>query len=102
MKTGIFQVYLSIFIFEKNKIVKFLVRNFLVKYQYILEGYDKDWSPPSNKSSASFGNIYEGTYTFKLKARSPEGVWSEPVTYTFRVLPNVAEVFSVIGDQSLS
>lgn len=35
----------------------------------------------------SFGNIYEGTYTFKLKARSPFGVWSEPVTYVFKVLP---------------
>ncbi len=62
-------------------------RNFLVKYQYMLEGYDKDWSPPDNKSSASFGNINSGTYTFKLKAQSPEGVWSQPVSFTFKVLP---------------
>ena len=62
-------------------------RNFLVKYQYMLEGYDKDWSPPDNKSSANFGNIYSGTYTFKIKAQSPDGVWSEPVSYTFKVLP---------------
>ena len=26
-------------------------------------------------------------YTFKLKAQSPDGVWSEPVIYTFKVLP---------------
>ena len=62
-------------------------RNFLVKYQYMLEGYDKDWSPPDNKSSANFGNIYAGTYIFKLKAQSPEGVWSKTVSYTFKVLP---------------
>jgi len=62
-------------------------RNFLVRYQYILEGNDNDWSPITEKTSATFGNIFEGTYTFKLKARSPEGVWSEPVTYTFKVLP---------------
>ena len=62
-------------------------RNFLVRYQYKLEGYDKEWSPVTQKTSATFGNIYEGTYTFKLKARSPEGVWSEPVEYTFKVLP---------------
>jgi signal transduction histidine kinase len=62
-------------------------RNFLVKYQYMLQGYDKDWSPPSNVSSASFGNIHEGTYTFKLKALSPDGIWSKPVEYTFKVLP---------------
>ena len=62
-------------------------RNFLVRYQYILEGYDNDWSPLTEKTSATFGNIHEGTYTFKLKARSPEGVWSDPITYTFKVLP---------------
>lgn len=62
-------------------------RAFLVNYQYILEGYSKSWSPVSNRTDASFGNIDEGTYTFKLKAQSPQGTWSVPVTYTFRVLP---------------
>jgi len=62
-------------------------RPYLVKYQYILEGYDDDWSPVTNKTSATFGNIFEGTYTFKLKACSPDGVWSEPIIYTFKVLP---------------
>jgi len=62
-------------------------RHFLVRYQYILEGYDRDWSPVTDKTSTTFGNIHEGVYTFKLKARSPDGVWSQPVTYTFKVLP---------------
>ena len=62
-------------------------RNFLVRYQYILEGYDNEWSPLTEKTSATFGNIHEGTYTFRLKARSPEGIWSKPTTYTFKVLP---------------
>lgn len=60
---------------------------YLVNYQYMLEGYDKDWSPVLQKTSASFGHISEGTYTFKLRAQSPEGVWCKPVTYTFKVLP---------------
>jgi len=59
----------------------------LVKYQYMLEEYDEDWSPISNKTSASFGNIYEGTYKFKLKACSPDGIWSNPIVYSFKVLP---------------
>ena len=62
-------------------------RNFMVRYQYILEGYDKEWNPVTEKNSASFGNISEGTYKFKLKARSPEGIWSEPIVYSFKVLP---------------
>ncbi len=60
---------------------------YLVKYQYILEGYDKEWSHVTAKNNPTFGNIYEGTYTFKVRAQSPDGIWSEPVTYTFKVLP---------------
>lgn len=63
------------------------VKSKLIRYQYILEGYSNQWSPLSNKTTATFGNIYEGSYTFKLKALSSEGVWSAPVTYSFTVLP---------------
>jgi signal transduction histidine kinase/ligand-binding sensor domain-containing protein/DNA-binding response OmpR family regulator len=59
----------------------------LVKYQYMLEGYNKDWNPATNQTTATFGNVYEGSYTFKLKAQSPDGVWSVPLLYTFKVLP---------------
>ena len=64
-----------------------LARPYLVRYQYMLEGYDKDWSPVTERSNASFGNIHEGAYTFKLRAQRPGGEWSEPVTYHFDVLP---------------
>jgi len=59
----------------------------LVRYQYLLKGYDNGWRPVTEKTSTSFGNIFEGTYTFILKAQSPEGIWSEPIEYTFTVLP---------------
>jgi len=62
-------------------------RPFLVKYQYKLEGYDDDWSPASSESTANFGNLPFGQYTFLLKARSPDGVWSEPAAYQFEILP---------------
>ncbi|MEP7256276.1 MAG: two-component regulator propeller domain-containing protein [Ferruginibacter sp.] len=62
-------------------------RNHLVKYQYILEGYDKIWSPITPDNSASFGNMYEGAYSFRLKAMSPEGIWSDTIVYKFVVLP---------------
>ena len=59
----------------------------LVNYRYILEGYEKEWSPTERKTSATFGNINEGTYTFKVMAQVPNGVWSAPVLYRFKVLP---------------
>jgi ligand-binding sensor domain-containing protein len=56
-----------------------------IRYQYMLDGYDAGWSPLSNKTSAEFGNIREGNYTFKLRAVNPSGIWSE-INYSFRVL----------------
>jgi ligand-binding sensor domain-containing protein/signal transduction histidine kinase len=57
-----------------------------VKYQYLLEGYAKEWSSPANSTTAVFGNLNEGHYTFRLRAMSPYGVWSE-VLYKFIILP---------------
>jgi ligand-binding sensor domain-containing protein/signal transduction histidine kinase len=62
-------------------------KNNLVTYQYMLEGYDKQWSPASHETSATFGNIFEGTYTFLVKAKAAGNSWTDPVKYTFRVLP---------------
>jgi len=58
-----------------------------VRYQYMMEGYENEWSPVSEKTNATYGNIREGSYTFKVKAQSPDGIWSSPLTYTFKVLP---------------
>ncbi len=57
-----------------------------VKYQYMLVGYDDNWSPLSYNTSANYGNMSEGSYTFKLKCLSPYNVWSE-TSYSFKVLP---------------
>ncbi len=59
----------------------------LINYQYILEGYDHEWSPVQKNSSATFGNISGGTYTFKLRAQGANKIWSEPVSYSFTVMP---------------
>jgi two-component system, sensor histidine kinase ChiS len=60
---------------------------FLVQYQFMLEGSDKHWSPLSNKTTAEYANLRQGTYTFMLRAISPDGILSEPVSYGFKILP---------------
>ncbi len=75
--------------FASNEVAK----PYLMEYQYILEGYDAEWSPILKRTSATFGNIHEGEYTFLVKARftgtseGSAGEWSEPLAYTFKVLP---------------
>ena len=59
-----------------------------VKYQYMLEGADNDWSPPVKETFATYPNISPGEYTFKVKACNDEGIWNKtPATFSFTVAP---------------
>ena len=58
-----------------------------VKYRYKLEGIDQDWSALTSRHEAPYGNLPPGSYTFQVKAMNSEGVWSEPVSYSFSIRP---------------
>lgn len=60
-----------------------------VKYTYILEGQDNDWSPLAANPEANFTNIAPGkTYTFKVKAINSNNVWSNDIiAFTFTIKP---------------
>ena len=58
-----------------------------VKYQYKLEGLDKNWSALTNRSEATYGNLGHGTYTFKVKAMNGGGYWSKELAYSFVIRP---------------
>ena len=58
-----------------------------VKYQYKLEGIDENWSALTNRTEAPYGNLPQGTYTFKVKAMNSEGYWSEEFSYSFTIRP---------------
>lgn len=51
-----------------------------IKYSYMLEGYDRDWSFANSVNSASYKNIPSGRYTFKVRGTNREGEWSDEVT----------------------
>lgn len=59
-----------------------------VKYSWILEGLDKDWSPASKKTEAVYTNVPPGNYSFKVKAMNNDGLWNEhPETFSFTIRP---------------
>ncbi|MEO0898689.1 MAG: two-component regulator propeller domain-containing protein [Bacteroidota bacterium] len=58
-----------------------------VTYQWILEGYETEWSPVSAKTDATYANIPPGDYTFKVKASNEDHVWSNPLGIPFYVKP---------------
>ncbi len=58
-----------------------------VQYQFILEGIDKNWSAMTGRTEAPYGNLPNGTYTFRVKAMNSKGYWSDEFTYTFTIRP---------------
>ncbi|MEX2602782.1 MAG: two-component regulator propeller domain-containing protein [Gracilimonas sp.] len=45
-------------------------------YSYQLEGFDPNWVDAGTKRSATYTNLPEGKYTFKVKAANADGVWN--------------------------
>ena len=58
-----------------------------VRYQFMLDGLEKDWQPVTAETDAHYPGLTPGQYVFRVKARNRSGVWSEPVLYHFTVLP---------------
>jgi signal transduction histidine kinase/ligand-binding sensor domain-containing protein/CheY-like chemotaxis protein len=50
------------------------------QYAYMLEGFDEDWQYIGTRREATFTTLPAGTYTFRVKAANPDGVWNEEGT----------------------
>ena len=58
-----------------------------VKYVYKLDYLDEHWSTITRQTSAAYGNLSPGRYTFRVKAMNSEGFWSNELTYPFTIRP---------------
>lgn len=60
----------------------------VLRYQYKLEGADKDWSAPGPDRSVLYGSLPDGAYRFLVRAVASEGtVSTAPATVEFRIMP---------------
>ncbi|WP_299098230.1 two-component regulator propeller domain-containing protein [uncultured Winogradskyella sp.] len=59
------------------------------KLAYKLEGFNKDWvETDEGKSTITYTNLSDGTYTLKVKSANGDGIWSDSTkTVTLIVLP---------------
>ena len=57
-------------------------------YAYYLEGYESSWNYVGQKRSATYTNLDQGNYVFKLKASNNDNVWNEvPLELKITILP---------------
>jgi len=57
-----------------------------VDFQFMLEGFDKDWSLWNNQTTKEYTNLPAGDYTFLLKARTESGKITPVLKYSFIIL----------------
>ncbi len=46
-------------------------------YQYMLVGFDRDWTPLRKRLPVSYTNIPPGKYIFRAKGSNNDGIWNE-------------------------
>ncbi len=58
------------------------------RFQYQLEGADREWSQPTTQRTVNFSNLAPGSYRFMVRAINSAGVTSPaPAVITFKILP---------------
>ncbi len=58
------------------------------QYAYYLEGLETSWNYVGNARSATYTNLDNGDYTFKVKVANNDGVWNEDVLeLKIKILP---------------
>ena len=57
------------------------------QYSYKLEGHDKYWIEPGTYNEAYYANLPPGTYTFRVRAASPNNENVQEISLVIHVLP---------------
>lgn len=61
-----------------------------VRYRYRLDGYDRDWSEPTETREAAYTNLEPRSYRFRVMASNTDGLWDGPETaITVEVAPQI-------------
>ena len=60
-----------------------------LRFKWVLDGFEKEWNPPTSNSEVSYSNLPAGQYTFRVKAISAAGIESAETTYSFTITPPI-------------
>jgi ligand-binding sensor domain-containing protein/signal transduction histidine kinase len=60
-----------------------------VRYRYMLEGFDRNWTEAGARRTAYYTNIPPGRYTFRVQAANNDGLWNtQGAALTFELRPH--------------
>jgi signal transduction histidine kinase/ligand-binding sensor domain-containing protein len=59
-----------------------------LRFRYVLEGFDSDWTASHDRRAAYYTNLPPGPYRFRVKAANADGVWNEAgAAFAFELEP---------------
>jgi hypothetical protein len=58
-----------------------------VRYSYVLEGFETQWSPYTEKREAVYSNLPPGEYIFKVVSKNEDGFGSNEEAFKFSIAP---------------
>ncbi len=59
-----------------------------LRYQFMLEGADHTWGPPSEQRTVNYASLSPGNYRFLVRAATTDGMVSSlPASFEFQILP---------------
>jgi ligand-binding sensor domain-containing protein/anti-sigma regulatory factor (Ser/Thr protein kinase) len=61
-----------------------------LRYQYMLDSVDPDWSPPTDQRTVIYASLAPGDYRFRVRAVAVDGVISpQPALVQFTIMPPI-------------
>jgi PAS domain S-box-containing protein len=63
----------------------FYQKNSDLTYSYMLEGFDKNWSTPTNQRSVNYTNLPSGAYVFRVVAENVYNKKSNQAEFSFKI-----------------
>ncbi len=59
-----------------------------VRYTYLLEGFDTEWSPETKSNNITYSNLPPGSYTFRVKSVNNSGIQNtKDTSFSFVITP---------------
>lgn len=75
----------------------FYTRSDKTTYSYKLNGFDNDWSEWSSETTKDYTGLYEGNYSFKVRAKNVYETISSIDTYSFTIMPPFYRTYYAYG-----
>lgn len=69
-----------------------------VRFRYMLEGTDPDWTDAGTRRVAYYTNLPPGSYRFRVAACNNDGIWNEAGAFVdFRIEPHLYQTYWFYG-----